>query len=426
MQESTAFICYYTKHNRNGFNALIGALETKDCFQDVKLYIFRKEGNLFSSLDSIVKRHSKVIIGFSFFTTQLWKIYPVIKKLKQKYGKRILCIAGGPHPTGDPLGTLRMGFDIVVRGEGEETFIELLRRLEENEDYEDVKGIVFMAEEGYHFSGWRKPVDLNSYPPFAVEHSLFGPIEITRGCPFACYFCQTPRIFGTKPRHRTVENICKYVKIMKGKNRTDIRFVAPNAFSYGSPDGKEVNIQALEELLESLRQILGRSGRIFFGSFPSEVRPEHVTEETLDLVMKYANNDNLIIGAQSGSQRILDMCHRQHSVEDVYNAVRLTRKAGLRANVDFIFGLPGETEKDVEITLKVIKDLVKMGAKIHVHAFMPLPQTPFAKESFKPLDKELIRKISRMISQGFAYGAWMEQINIARKIAEYLKTGVLK
>ena len=334
---------------------------------------------------------------------------------------------GGPHPTGDPEGTIKMGFDIVVRGEGEETLMEILKKIDENEDYRNVKGIVFVDDKGeYRYTGQRSLINLDKYPPFAVKHNKFGPIEITRGCPFACYFCQTSYIFGTRVRHRSVENICKYVEIMKSRNLYDIRFITPNAFSYGSLDGKKLNVDALEKLLSNVREIIGSKGRIFLGTFPSEVRPEHVTGETIDLVLRYANNDNLIIGAQSGSQRILDLCHRGHTVEDIYNAVKLTLKSGLKANVDFIFGLPGETEEDVKLTIKVMNDLVKMGARIHAHTFIPLPQTPFAKAAPGKISENLKKIIEGWISRGIVYGDWRKQERIAERIAKYLRTGELE
>lgn len=212
---------------------------------------------------------------------------------------------------------------------------------------------------------------------------------------------------------------------MAERNLKDIRFITPNAFGYGSKDGKTLNIDKIEKLLESIREILGNNGRIFFGTFPSEVRPEHVNIETVDLILRYADNKNLVIGAQSGSEKVLELCHRGHTVEDVYNAVRVARKAGLGVDVDFIFGLPGETEEDVEKTIKVMKDLIKMGAKIHAHTFMPLPQTPFAKANPGKVDKKIIRAMRYEIPKGIFHGTWHNQEIIAQKISKYLKTGKL-
>ena len=423
MKNNIAFVMYYNKENRYSFNALIGALETEEYFDSLKVYFIRHEKELISELENIIKIYEKVVIGISFCTTQLWDIYRIIRELRKKYSNKSLYIAGGPHPTGDPLGTLKMGFDIVVRGEGEETLIELLKKIDNNEDYTTIKGIAFINDEReYHFTGRRFPIDLDKYTPFGIKHNRFGPIEITRGCPFVCYFCQTPHIFGAKVRHRSIEKICKYVKIMKDKGLTDIRFITPNALSYGSSDGKKLNIARLEELLRNIKEIINPNGRIFIGSFPSEVRPEHVTKETIDLILKYANNDNLIIGAQSGSQRILNLCHRGHTVEDIYNAVEVVLKASLKANVDFIFGLPGETEKDIRLTIKAMIDLVKMGARIHAHTFIPLPQTPFAKAAPGRINKSIRKMIKELTPKRIIYGNWREQEQIAKKIAKYLRT----
>lgn len=67
-----------------------------------------------------------------FLTPQLWDIYRIVGLIREKFKDKILLIAGGPHPTGDPIGTLKIGFDIVVRGEGEETFLELLDKVIHN------------------------------------------------------------------------------------------------------------------------------------------------------------------------------------------------------------------------------------------------------------------------------------------------------
>ena len=427
MQEKIAFVVYYNKANKYSFNALIGALETEKDLDDFNVYFISTKEELLKDLLYLVEKYEKIILGISFFTTQIWEIYGLIKTIRKKFDNKIFCIAGGPHPSGDPKGTLKMGFDIVFIGESEETLIEFLKKFRSKRDYLTIKGIAYFDKnKNYHYAGKRTYIDLNKYPPFPIKHNKFGAIEITRGCPYICYFCQTPFILGTYPRHRSIDSICKYVRIMKSKNLTDIRFITPNAFSYGSKDGKTLNLIKLEELLQKIKEIIQPEGRIFFGSFPSEVRPEHVTETTLELILNYASNDNIIIGAQSGSQKILDLCHRDHTIEDVHNAVELTLSKKLKANVDFIFGLPGEGEEDISLTINLMKDLSKMGAKIHTHSFIPLPQTPFARKDVGRINKDIQKLIMELTSKGFAFGEWKKQERLAIKIGKYLKTGKLK
>lgn len=420
-----AFVIYYSKNNIYSFNAIIGALETDKFFDDLIIYIITNKEELISGLNNIIKRHNQIIIGFSFFTSQLWEIYDLISLLKEKYNDNILYIAGGPHATGDPLGVLKLGFDFVVVGEGEKTIIDLLKRIDTGSDYESVKGIAFINDSSeYYFTGKRDPIDLNDYPPFPLKNRRFGAIEITRGCPYVCYFCQTPYISGTNPRHRNIESICKYVKVLYSHygDLTDVRFITPNAFSYGSLDGKVLDLNKLENLLKKIREIIGNKSRLFIGTFPSEVRPEHVTNNTLDLVLKYANNDNITIGAQSGSQRILDLCHRDHKIEDIYNAVELTLENNLKINVDFIFGLPGEKKEDVELSIAMMRELASKGAKVHAHSFIPLPQTPFAKSPVNKVKDLYKKEIVKLISKGNAFGNWKKQEKLAIKIAKYMKT----
>jgi B12-binding domain/radical SAM domain protein len=422
MQEGIAFVAYYQKQNIYSFNALIGAIETDEDLKDIAIYYIRDREKLRKDLLKIIKKHQIVVVGISFFTTQLWEINSLVNDLKKQYLDEIVIIAGGPHPTGDPLRTLMMGFDIVVIGEGEEAISDLLKAMKIYDDYKKVKGIAYLdTKNKYNYTGRRSPIDLDAYPPFPIKYTQFGAIEITRGCPYVCYYCQTPYILGTLPRHRSVDSICKYVKIMKNENLTDIRFISPNAFSYGSQDGKTLNIIKVEELLSNVRKIIGTSGKLFFGSFPSEVRPEHVTKETVNLVLKYANNDNIIIGAQSGSQKVLDLCHRDHSIEDVINAVELTISAGLKINVDFIFWLPNESEEDIKLTIKLMEKITKKGGKIHTHAFIPLPQTPFAQKKVSPINEKLKHIINNLNSRGLAFGEWKKQEQLATKISQYLR-----
>jgi B12-binding domain/radical SAM domain protein len=313
-----------------------------------------------------------------------------------------------------------------VQGEGEETLRELLRTIAAGAEYGAVRGIAYRDAAGYRCTEVRPQINLDDYPPFAAGHDMFGPIEITRGCPFACAYCQTSHIMGTTLRHRSIDCIADRIRQAQRVRRLKyVRVITPDAFAYGSADGRAVNHGALHSLLHALRAAVGPRGQIFFGSFPSEVRPEHVTPEAVRLVKKYANNDNLVIGAQSGSQRMLDCCRRGHTVRDIFSAVSITLKHGFKAYVDFMFGLPGETDADMDETIAVMRELAAMGAKIHAHTFMPLPRTGFASEEPGRVSSRLLPELKKLLAGKAAFGAWREQERQAQRIAAYMRTGEL-
>ena len=147
LRKKVAFVVFYQKQNIYSFNALIAAIETEHKLNDIEIYFIRGYENLYNDLEKISDSHVKTVLGISFFTTQLWEISDLVKSLRDKYKNTVLFIAGGPHPTGDPEGTLKMGFDLVVRGEGEETLIHILENAKNNKNFNDVKGIAYLGKD---------------------------------------------------------------------------------------------------------------------------------------------------------------------------------------------------------------------------------------------------------------------------------------
>ena len=149
------------------------------------------------------------IMLYSFASTQAEQVFREVRSA----GTNSIFIAGGPHATGRPEETLEY-FDYVVVGEGEETLPELIRAIDEGSDPSAVNGIAFKKDGRVVFTGGRENIDLDQYAPF--KPPLLGPIEISRGCPWNCAYCQTPRIFGHCMRHRSVEAICKVRPVLCG------------------------------------------------------------------------------------------------------------------------------------------------------------------------------------------------------------------
>ncbi|HBF11109.1 TIGR04013 family B12-binding domain/radical SAM domain-containing protein [Thermotoga neapolitana] len=344
----------------------------------------------------------ETVVAYSFMSFDLEVVKEEVVQLK-KQGYTL--IAGGPHASADPEGCLGMGFDHVFIGDGEENILRFL-----------------MGERERIFDGISKRVNLNHYPPFLPSKGIYMPIEITRGCPFSCAYCQTPSLAGKQVRHRDVDVIIHYAKLGVEKNRKLARFIAPNSFGYGSRNGVTPNVEKIEELLYGLKKV--GVEEIYFGTFPSEVRPESVTDEVLKVVKKYVKNRSIVIGAQSGSDRVLKIIKRGHTVEQVEEAIEKIAFHGFTPHVDFIFGFPFETKEDIEMTFNFIMRIVeRYGAKIHAHTFMPLPGTELFRAGPGRLTKDHYRFLGRLASKGILDGYWLKQETLSRKVYEIASGG---
>ncbi len=395
---------YYHPFNRYSFNALAGALDSRDDIAGWPIHLARTPAELLTTAAALLDRHDRIVAALSVLTLQFENMRQLVRELRSAHGERLTILAGGPHVTANVHDMLDAGIDIVFRGEAEESFPDVLRRLAAGRDFHVVDGIAFPGRNGVILNPRAGPVDIETFPSFAPKRGMFGPIEITRGCPFACSFCQTSHIFGVRPRHRSIAAIVRQAVSLRSKGRKVVRVLSPNAFSYGSPDGRRLNLAALAELLAALRESVTSYGRIIFGYFPSEVRPEHVTQETLELLRRFADNDEIVIGAQSGSPRMLEICRRSHTVADVLTAVWLARRYGYKVIVDFIVGLPGEDVEDARATATILKEIAGMGARIHVHMFAPLPQTAFSADRPGQIFPDILHALDELRQRRAIYG----------------------
>jgi len=109
---------------------------------------------------------------------------------------------------------------------------------------------------------------------------------------------------------------------------------------------------------------------------------------------------------------------RGHTVEDVYRAAEFTRQAGLKPIVDFMFGLPGETEEDQRLSLRLMEDLAAMGATIHSHTFMPLPGTPLADAPPGRVTPEIESILGRLSKDGLHTGQWRKQEELGEQFCQ--------
>lgn len=320
-------------------------------------------------------------------------IVPKLKKLNQK----TQILVGGWHASGDPEGTLQMGADYVLSEEAEISFPKFL--LDFHNNHVSVPKIYSTPDY----------VDLDLFPPFSEKYRVFCPIEISRGCPFQCKFCQTGQQYPSM-KHASPECVLNWIKKAVKIRYDRVWFTSPNSFAYGTPKGGETNPKIVKKLLKSIKDIENLD-EIYFGTFPSEVRPESVTKDMMEAVHPYITNKFFTIGAQSASEELLKKILRGHTFQQVLEATDLILDYGYGVDLDFIFGLPGETEEDLNQTLEYFNEILHSSKKIriHTHTFMPLPGTPFENEPVGVIQPEVEKILGTLASRNKAYGSHEKQ-----------------
>lgn len=304
-----------------------------------------------------------------------------IKKVKPK--ARI--IAGNMVSTATPELLLRNSdVDICVIDEGEETVKELIHKIKDFPNVEDVKGIIFKKNGRIIATNPReriKNLDRLPFPAwdlFAMETYINNPIHTeygrrsinvstVRGCPFQCIYCSRP--FGRRVYMRSPDNIISEIKELKRLYR--IEYIA------FSDDLFMTNRKWIEDVCDNL---IKENGDIGWGA------SARVNLVDLDLLkkMKKAGCEVLSYGFESGSQKILDNMKKGVKVEQAERAIEITRKARIKVMGSFMIGMIGETEETVNETIGFIK---RTGLTLHRFFYTtPYPKTVLY-EMAKKMDK---------------------------------------
>ena len=316
-------------------------------------------------------------VGAYCMSTHIKYLLPLLQEIKDaKPGIKV--VLGGPHPTLFPEQTAEDELvDFVVRGEGEETMLELVGALEGGEmDFSHIKGICYKQDGKVISTPDREFLDMDSLPfvdwslmcPTAIKSmaSLIGRVQTSRGCPFKCAFCINVVTNNRKMRYRSpakvvdeIEHIVKHFGVKRIGIRDEIFLV---------------NRQHVREIAEG---IIRRRIKITWIANPhiKYLRETWVDDEFLNLLAQ-AGCDKLQSGAESGSQRILDMLHKTITPDDILNSVRRTKQYGITPLVAFLTGIPGETGEEQLATMRLIWRILEAAPETFINGpamYRPYP-----------------------------------------------------
>lgn len=346
--------------------AYIGSVLIEQGYTVAALDLGGEERDPLRRVEESLRREAPSIVGISCRTPE----YPAalaIARLAKEAGD-VKVIAGGPHVTFLPRESLAGGeIDVVVRGEGEESIVELARCfLDGKGELGSIKGIAYREDGEACVTPVRSPErDLDSLP--FPARSLFAPLTAyrfpgglssSRGCPAGCIFCSVRSLCGRQIRLRKAERVFEESRLLLEKHGVWYVNYLDDIFTLHRP-----RTLALCRMLRSLGVAWSCATRV--NSVDGELLRE----------MKAAGCRDINYGVESGSQRILDSIGKEITKEQVRKAVRFTADAGIIPLCSFMIPHPMDDRDSVRETMDFMDELNRMNADISINFTVPFPGT---------------------------------------------------
>lgn len=312
-----------------------------------------------------IKKSTNEVFGISSTTVDFDYSIKAAKIIKKNKPNSIV-IVGGVHPTVRPKDALKIKyFDHVVRGEGELVMLQLLESIEKKkktkklieglpcplDDIPSIDRDLFNHKQG----------EMNN--PFMSDMEIpFTTVMSSRGCPYNCTFCQPAErmVFGGRVRLRKISDVVDELKTIKKEYGLKSFLIHDDLFILS------------KERIEEFVDLYKRSG----------VKAKFVCQARADLIIKYEKQIKMLrdvgligvmIGFESGSQKILDFLNKRTTVKDNYNASKICKGLGIKIWANYMLGVPSETYFDMIKTLWMIKRI--KPEYLSPSLFTPYPET---------------------------------------------------
>ena len=297
-----------------------------------------------------------------------------------KDNSNIPVIWGGQHPTILPEQCLKnKNIDIIVKGEGEITFYELIKALDKNKALKNEKDIFYKKNKKIFHNQDREFLDLNELPPLPYHlidiknyltkrlnvPSLY--METSRGCPNNCGFCYNKFFNKCRWRALNAENVIKNIK--QAVDDFKIKNI------YFSDDNFFVNTKRAEDIVNG---IIKEKFDIMWEPQGSDINyVNRLSNKSLKLLEK-SRCSRLTFGVESGSKRILNLINKKVSPKNVLDLNKKLSEYKMIANYNFMSGFPIETLKDLRKTINLSLDLLEQNKNAtisNILIYTPYPGT---------------------------------------------------
>lgn len=349
-----------------GLGYLVAYLESNQFEVDVIDYQAEKISDK-ELKDKLISKQSK-IVGITTSTLTYKPARSILKKVKKEL-PNCIAIFGGPHVTILDKDTLKETpeVDIIVRGEGEKTLLEIARIVsnERNDKISEIRGITFRKQNEITRNFDRAFINnLDELPRPAFDHfnldkytingKRYLPIITSRGCPFQCTFCLASKMCGTGFRIRSPEKVIDELEWLRNENKADIFAFYDDTFTF--------NMNRAFEICERIK----KQGLDL--PWDCRTRVDRINPEIL-LKMREANCQLIHFGIESGSQKMLNIMKKGTTVEQNAKGIKMAKEAGISVAISVVVGYPGET---VEL-LKETFEFIRRTEPDYVYACQAIP-----------------------------------------------------
>ena len=306
----------------------------------------------FEEVEKALMEFRPDIVGFQMLTQNRVSTYRLMEHIHERYPEMQI-VAGGVHSTlmYEQL-VKKYPYMIIVLGEGEITFAELIKTLNEKGELEGVDGIVFYKDGRVVTTKTRPLIQNLDILPFP-KHELYftrnrtmGALLTSRGCPSRCSFCALDSISRGVNRTRSVKNVMEEIEDMIKKfPQMKMIWIHDDTFFLNN-----------DRVIELCDEIIKRKIKV---EFVSSGRIKPFTEK-MAKKLEEANFTKIMFGLESGVNEILVKAHKGVTQETTLDTFRIISKTKMEVMCFLIVGLPGETEETILKTADFVKKLQRM------------------------------------------------------------------
>jgi radical SAM superfamily enzyme YgiQ (UPF0313 family) len=325
-------------------------------------------------------------VGLSVMTG--WQIRDAVaisRAIKDAYPD-IPVVWGGYHASMLPEQTLVESYvDYVIRGQGQLPALELAKRLRDGQPVEGITGLCYKKDGKPVITGHPKLVDIDQFPstPYGIldmEKYMVPDLGSrsmkyfsSQGCPFGCGFCAETSMYGRGwvgfSPERVVDDLERLV----------------NDYGINAVDFADTNFFVSKKRVRAICEGIIKRGLDL--KWAADVRTKQFIDfpEDLRQLVYDAGCRRLLLGAESGSQQALEHIGKQTTVDDTLHVSRICNDLGIITRFTTMFGFPGEPEKDIEATLRMIEGIKAINEDFEVHGFFfaPYPGAPMYQEAVR-------------------------------------------